>query len=441
MEHFNQILTLLPFLHIGFYTANPVFPTERTRTTHTRHDDAYLHLDGQTYQAVITTQNEVDGDPQTGAADEDVQAITLMDNAGNLVWQRDPLGRWTHTIYDALNRPAWTIVNYDFSTPPPDDATFLAVASLSPGWEATPTWAASPDRNLVTATLYNPDGSRYATVENWIDGAFDSLRPDEDRITIYAYDALGRLERTIRTWEDGDPATGGTDTDQMTSTAYDPVTGQVIGSQDALGRWTSQQYDVLGRVFQTTQNCTDGNGNPVPPHTCAAFDAAHPDRNITSQTNYDALGRASEAVDALGHVTHTDYDALGRTQATTWNYVDGSFDPATPDEDVRSGSRQYDALGRVAERSDAEGSITRYAYNGLGQLTEQRQFLSAGERVTRMGYDGTGTRRWTHAPDGTFTVTEVDGLGRVTATIVNYQDGTIDASDGSDRDLTTRAVV
>jgi hypothetical protein len=127
--------------------ANPVFPTERTRATHTRHDDAYLHLDGQTYQAVITTQNEVDGDPQTGAADEDVQAITLMDNAGNLVWQRDPLGRWTHTIYDALNRPAWTIVNYDFSTPPPDDATFLAVASLSPVGRPRP-----PGPRLPTAT-------------------------------------------------------------------------------------------------------------------------------------------------------------------------------------------------------------------------------------------------------------------------------------------------
>jgi hypothetical protein len=24
-EHFNQILTLLPFLHIGFYTASTVF--------------------------------------------------------------------------------------------------------------------------------------------------------------------------------------------------------------------------------------------------------------------------------------------------------------------------------------------------------------------------------------------------------------------------------
>ena len=37
--------------------------------------------------------------------------IDRYDNAGNLTWRRDPLGRWTETFYDALNRPYEKIRN------------------------------------------------------------------------------------------------------------------------------------------------------------------------------------------------------------------------------------------------------------------------------------------------------------------------------------------
>ena len=52
-----------------------------------------------------------------------------------------------------------------------------------------------------------------------------------------------------------------------------------------------------------------------------------------------------------------------------------------------------------------------------------------------MGYDGQGSQRWIRDHAGMVSFTQLDGLGRVIATIQNYENGVVDPSDGSDRDL------
>ncbi len=116
----------------------------------------------------------------------------------------------------------------------------------------------------------------------------------------------------------------------------------------------------------SVQNCTDGAGQPVSPGSCAAFNASLPDENIPYTTRYDALGRAFETVDALGHIMHRDYDLLGRTTATIVNYADGSADGSADDLTTQV---VYDAGGRQVETIDAGGTVTRFEYDLLDRLT------------------------------------------------------------------------
>ena len=153
-----------------------------------------------------------------------------------------------------------------------------------------------------------------------------------------------------------DPATLSTrtDTNRQSTANYDPVTTRLRGQRDGFGRWVSHQYDLLGRVTTSVQNCTGSQA----PQSCGT---ATLDQNIANQTHYDALGRTFETVNPLGIVTHTAFDGLGRTTATTQNYV--LSDPTTAITNVTTLST-YDALGRVVTMTDALSNTSTQATMG-----------------------------------------------------------------------------
>ena len=369
----------------------PLWSAATTRTTRTDYDTLG--------RPVTTTLGYQPGLPANTLPDVNVQSLVAYDNAGNVVGRRDPLGRWTITGYDALNRPVTTTVNYEDGNP----------TTVTQPW-ANPD---NSDTDLIGVTRYTPDGSVAGRVDNYVaPGMFSASQPITNRLTQYTYDPLGRL--TVTT-VNADPNDAGPALNRTTTTAYDPL-GRVAGTRDVLGRWTATAYDGLGRSVATTQNCADGSGTPVNPATgsCAAFDPRSPDRNVTTTTGYDALGRTVAVTDALGHVGQTAYDGLGRSIATTGNAVAGA--PAGADTNVGA-STGYDALGRTVVTTDALGAATFNGYDGLGRTTA---LTDAVGRVTRTGYDGTGTERWSATPDGRLTLYQLDGLGRVITTTANY---------------------
>jgi YD repeat-containing protein len=233
-----------------------------------------------------------------------------LDGAGNIIWQRDALGRWTKTEYDALGRPVRMIVNYEDGDP----------------------LSGALDADIVSATDYDALGRVSGQVENYVDGLFVATEPITDRITLYQYDTLNWQVSTTR---NEDPASLGSrgDTNRTSVAAYAPGTNRVTGQRDALGRWTHQQYDALGRHTLTILNCRDEQDKAVP-QGCAPFDPATPDRNVPFQIRYDLLGRPFKIVDALGQVSRTTFDGLGRTLATTQNSIAGG--PTTASENVYS---------------------------------------------------------------------------------------------------------
>jgi RHS repeat-associated protein len=344
------------------------------------------------------------------SADTNVVLATRYDGAGNIIWQRDAYGRWTKTDYDALNRPIRTIVNYEDGNP------------------AT----GATDADLITTSQYRSDGQVDRQIDNWINGAFDANEPSADRTTHFSYDTLGRPTTTTQNLVQG---LSGSDVNRTSTTDYDSLTGRVLSQKDSLGRYVSQQYDALGRVSATIQNCRNTSGEAVS-SGCAAFSAATPDRNVRSSVHYDALGRVFETVDPLGSITRTTFDGLGRATATTEHFLDGIFDPNAPDTDVTT-TQTFDALGRVITTTDPTGATTSFGYDALGRTVT---ITDPSGRVRRSGYDGAGLHHWSTTPDGRLTVSQYDGLGRVTATIINYQNGMIDASDSIDQDLITRTV-
>jgi len=393
-----------------FDVTSQTFAGTTTRVTQTEYDS---------FDRPVTTTLDYRPDLPVGQfPDANLQSVTQYDPQGNATWDRDALGRWTRTQYDQLNRPVTTTLNYENGDP----------LTVDP---ANQSWTDGHDTDIVQVTRYRPDTTVAQEIDNYVDGVFTASEPITDRITQYAYDAVGRV---ITTTLNTDPATLGarSDTNRTSAVSYDPTSGQVLGDRDALGRWTSYVYDGLGRLTTTTENCRDTSGNPMA-QGCAPFDAANaPDRNVSSQTRYDVLGRAFETVDPLGHVTHTTYDGLGQEVAIAYNYVPGT--PATSDTNITSRA-SYDALGRTTVMTDAVGAPTTYGYDNLGQTVA---VTDAAGRVTHTGYDGTGAERWTETPNGRFTVMQVDGLGRVVAEIVNYHTGVVTPATPSDQDLTTR---
>jgi RHS repeat-associated protein len=402
----TTLITETGILTGTFDTTTLQFSSTTERTTRIEYDA----LNRPVRVTLNYQANQPDYDPVTGTGRSDInlQELTTYDGAGNVTWQRDALGRWTHTQYDALNHPLRTITNYDDGDP------------------TTPSSAPSSDTDLITEQHYRPDGQLGQRIDNVMTGQFSVSNPTADRTTGYHYDSLGRLTTTIENVLAGSSRT---DTNRATTTVYHPLTGQVQGQQDALGRWLSYRYDALGRATETIQNCRDSDG-VAHPSICTDQTRAN-ERNVRRQTRYDALGRAIETIDALGQVTHTDYDGLGRRIATTAHYdPDASADTAT---NVRTRTN-YDIVGRVVATFDANGAVTRTSYDAAGRPVA---VTDAAGRTTRRGYDARGTQRWTMTHDGRITVSQVDGVGRVVMTIQNYQNGIVEAADGADRDVMT----
>jgi RHS repeat-associated protein len=345
-----------------------------------------------------------------------LQTFTHYDGAGNVIWQRDTFGRWTKNEYDALNRPVTTTLNYENGDP-------LSIAGPNLSWAS----AVDNDTDLKSVTRYDAFGRVEQVIDNYVTGVFTATKPITDHVTLYQYDTLNRVTTTTSNYA---PGLSGTELNRVSTTAYNATTGRVDGTRDTLNRWVSQQYDAIGQVIKTYQNCTGGGA----PQSCGSQTT---DQNVLTQFGYDRLGRTVVVTDALGFATRTFYDGVGRTSKTIRNYKNaGVFNPNAPAENV-STTYGYDALGQTLVVTDVLNAATRSTYDALGRTTSAIDPMG---RVTQMGYDGTGTLRWSKQPNGQLTVYHVDGLGRVTATIVNYANGQPDAADPVDQDLITRTI-
>ncbi|UJB31016.1 hypothetical protein [Chromobacterium sp. Beijing] len=184
---------------------------------------------------------------------------------------------------------------------------------------------------------------------------------------------------------------------------------QSVGQGTANGGYTESTQDLISRQRY------DANGNLM-----ESIDA----RGGSQRHYYDRAGRKRLSVDAAGYVTAWDYDAAGRAIRETRyaSALSGAYDSATPLDTLRQQLKphaddrvretDYDQMGRISvERSlgvqiaSADGqsqnvvtATTRYQYNALGKVTQK---TDAAGQVTDWRYDAQG--RETRRQDAAYT--------------------------------------
>ena len=346
-------------------------------------------------------------DPRSGSyvvsttPDRDLIEMTTYDALGRVVRTKRLMENrlaaieWETTLYgfDALGRQVKVVriasdPDYDLTDDP----------SLS-GYAAN----TDPDQDIVTITAYDEYGR---------------VMYSEDTLgqrTWTAYDGLNRAVKTIANAVG--TATDGSSNDPR-STTYDPsdyadedlitrmvynTEGQLEETEDAFERKTYNVYDSMGRVIRSVTNHVSQGESPdlwewnngwKKSNGVTDIDQGFLDRNLVTQTEYDAQGRVVKTITNLGLETRTEYDVLGRRTRTIRNYVNGVYASAEPDRDLIE-TVTYDLAGRVVTRAMTNNSgspQTRMVYDALGRTV--RTIGSYTAQYTEQGETDPATWVW-----------------------------------------------
>ena len=253
--------------------------------------------------------------------------------------------------------------------------------------------------NRVAYTLDNM-GNR--TVEQSYDPS-NALTQTRTRV----FDTLNRLSREI----------GAAGTADVTTTYGYDDNGNQLGIEAPLGRDSSQTYDELNRLTQTTDPLSGNVGygynaldqlisitDPRSKVTTYTYNAlgdltqqVSPDTGTTTST-YDSGGNLATSTDARNKTASYSYDALNRVtsigypdQTITYTYDTGTNQNGRLTgitDNSGSTSWSYDPQGRVTSRQQSMGitKTTGYAYDNAGRL--KTLILPSGNTVTYIYTDG-----------------------------------------------------
>ncbi|NJM09260.1 RHS repeat protein, partial [Candidatus Gracilibacteria bacterium] len=302
----------------------------------------------------------------TASADTNVRMYTRYDGAGNVITQTDALGRRSYTQYDALNRPITVTLNFEDGNP----------------------LSGPRDADTVQVTRYDDLGRVERVIENYVDGVFTATEPITDRVTHYAYDTLNRVVTTTVNLAPGesDPALN-----RVSVASYDPTTTRLRGQRDPLGRWTSFQYDALGRMNRQIANCrTSGNQPTVT--GCAAYSTT-PATAISARgrplTRWGGLSMGRKTM-SMGCIRPVAAMKTSRPAASTMAWVASrarwqitsmaSILPAAP---IKTAARARSTMRSGARGAHSTRGTTRRAAATTGSI-----------RPWGGPIPGTGRRRW-----------------------------------------------
>ncbi|ERN39815.1 RHS repeat-associated core domain protein [Rubidibacter lacunae KORDI 51-2] len=395
----------------------------------------------------------------------------IYDERGNLVSSVDPLGRTTKYAYDNRSRLTGTVfpdssinkAEYDFNNNITaridangnrtryiyDDRSRLKqqIQEVSDGQDIITKFEYDEVNQLVaivdannSRTLYEYDGLGRQVSVTVGEGTPDAITTftEYDNVgnviaeidgagkrTEYVYDNRDRL---IQTWnplslqrrEDGGFAPDYEFTQAeltalgVTVTEYDAV-GNVTAIFDPVGNETRFVYDDRDRLTsiadplgQVTRYEYDDAGNliaVVEPRS--VLDPNTQEESIATTFIYDGLNRQIGLQNALGHITTAEYDDAGNLTKFT-------------DEEGRIARYEYDRRNLLTKAIDEGGgtskndSVTRYTYDGNGNLTTTTRETNAGDLTTSYSYDKLNRRTRVTDAEGHTTTFGYDSVGNLT---------------------------
>lgn len=351
--------------------------------------------------------------------DADGRLVAMIDASGNRITLDHDLAGRREVVTDRLGHV--TVITYD-SRGNVLQRTDPLGHTTAHTYDARRNQLTETDpAGRTTAFTYDARDNRLS----WTDplGEITRVTYDTSNRPLTATDALGRV--TTFTYS----AAGSllTETDQLgnvTRHTYD-AQGNRVSTTDALGKQTTFAYDASGnRVRVTdplgmvTDRTYDSNNNILTKTTTRLVNGAP--QAIVRRVVYDNLNRPIESVDAEGGVTRTAYNASGleasRTDPlgniTRFEYDDLDRLIRTVHPDGTSDSTEYDGEGRKVAETDRAGRTTRFAYDAAGRLM-QTTFPDGS--TTHATYDAAGQKTSEVDENGHTTTFTYDGAGRTTA--------------------------
>ncbi|MHB1059459.1 MAG: hypothetical protein ACYC0F_16420, partial [Rhodanobacter sp.] len=366
-------------------------------------------------------------------------SYAFYDDAGRLSLSIDAGGDATAYVYDA-NGNAIQTTRY---ATPVDTSGWLTDGTLSAAYPTTAPIPASSTADRVSTSVYNAVGELVATID------------PAGNVTTLRYDAFGDvLEQTSyatplttqqRANLGGAPslndllgAVTTNSNDRSTRLIYDSL-GNVVASVDAAGYVLTTAYDGDNRAVLTTAYATALDAGQIAElsdtSTLADLQAMLAASPHDEQTRfyYDASGRPAAQIDAAGDLTVFSYD-IGTDTTTTTRYaealtatqlgaLDGServadlVDDLGSNLDSEQSSVTYDAFGQVASRTDVDGTVTSYIYDGAGRVLSTTVTPASGQgapRTTSSTYDSQGNLLTVTDANGGVTSYEYNAAGQRT---------------------------
>ncbi len=334
------------------------------------------------------------------------------DNNGNPLTVTDPLGNTTRYTYGSFNRLLTTIDPLGNSTIHAYDGKGNLISTTdAAGNKTTYTNDAAGNQTSVKDAMGNSSQYEYDSAGRLIRQT-DAL----GHITTYTYDSNGnQLTQTTTVTTTSGPQT------RTTTSTYD-TNGRVIATTDAAGNVRHTEYNAVGKMSATidalgrrTEYVYDERGLLIETILPDATPADNTDNPYT-QTEYDAAGRTVAQIDALDRRTKSVYDVAGRIIETI--LPDESPDDLSDNPRTRT---EYDISGQTIAQIDQRGNRTEFEYDAAGRQIMVRNAL---DQETTTAYDAAGRSVTQTDALGHTTDFEYDALGRVVKTIFADGSGT-----------------
>jgi len=382
-------------------------------------DDGDLLVQTLVYATRVDTAMLVDGDglPAELALEElrpaasagDRRNWNIYDAAGRLVKVVDAMGAVTESTYDGASRIV-QVRRYEALIDVAGLPAQLRIADAAP--------PANDALDRITRHFYDAQGLGVGTLDA------------EGYLTEQVYDEAGRLVQRkayatattqalrasgtlaeLRPGADAEKAA----VDAVTTLLYNGR-GLLVGEVDAEAYLTEQVYDKAGNLVQRIRYANRVTAATTPSSTVDGIRSPADREDRATGWSYDALNRMTSEVTAEGTVTEYRYDAAGNLESTVRaagsdearSYLkrfdvlgrvsaelspEGAAQLAAGAGDVESiwrdyGTRHtYDAAGRLASSTDAQGKRTVFFHDLDGRV---RYTVNAAGEVTENGYDAFG---------------------------------------------------